>query len=41
MEREAQADIDAGRVQRYSGVDEAVDELEKREDAGDRTDRDV
>lgn len=29
MERAAQADIDAGRVQRFSNVDEAIDELEK------------
>jgi AbrB family looped-hinge helix DNA binding protein len=41
MEREAQADIDAGRVQHYSGVEEAIDELEKREDAGNRADRNV
>ena len=41
MERKAQADVDAGRVQRYPNADEAINELEKREDAGDRTDRDI
>jgi AbrB family looped-hinge helix DNA binding protein len=38
MEREAQADIDSGRVHRYSNVDEAIEELERVDDAGDRTD---
>ena len=38
MERQAQADIDAGRVQHYSSIDEAINELEKREDAGNRAD---
>jgi len=36
MEREAQADIDAGRVLRYASVDEALKALETLEDAGDR-----
>lgn len=35
MERDAQADIDAGRVQRFSNVDEAIVELEKGQDAND------
>lgn len=38
MEREAQADIDSGRVHRYTDVDEAISSLEKIEDAGDRAD---
>jgi bifunctional DNA-binding transcriptional regulator/antitoxin component of YhaV-PrlF toxin-antitoxin module len=38
MERDAQADIESGRVHRYSDVDEAIAGLEKSEDAGDRTD---
>ncbi len=38
MEREAQTDIDSGRVLRYSNVDEAIEELERVDDAGDRTD---
>ena len=33
-EREAQADIDAGRVHRYANMDEAVSALEKRANAG-------
>ena len=33
-EREAQADIDAGRVHRYANIDEAVSALEKRANAG-------
>ena len=33
-EREAQADIDAGRVHRYTNIDEAVSALEKRANAG-------
>jgi AbrB family looped-hinge helix DNA binding protein len=33
-EREAQADIDAGRVHRYASADEAVAALEKRANAG-------
>ena len=37
MEREAQADIDSGRVHRYSNVDETINQLEHLEDAGDRT----
>ncbi len=37
MEREAQADIDSGRVHRYPNVDEAISSLEKTDDAGDRT----
>ena len=36
MEREAQADIDSGRVHRYPNVDEAISSLEKTDDAGDR-----
>jgi AbrB family looped-hinge helix DNA binding protein len=36
MEREAQADIDSGRVHRYPNVDEAISSLEKTNDAGDR-----
>lgn len=35
MERAAQADVDAGRVQRFSNVDEAIDELEKSQGADD------
>ena len=38
MEREAQADIESGRLHRYPDVDEAIAGLEKTEDAGDRTD---
>jgi AbrB family looped-hinge helix DNA binding protein len=38
MEREAQADIDSGRVDRYPNVDEAISSLEKIDDAGDSTD---
>ena len=38
MERQAQADIDSGRVRRYSNVDEAKKSLENLEDAGDRAD---
>jgi len=34
-EREAQADIQAGRVRHYGSVDEAIAALEKRSDAGD------
>ena len=34
VEREAQADIDAGRVHRYANIDEAVSALEKRANAG-------
>jgi AbrB family looped-hinge helix DNA binding protein len=33
-EREAQEDIEAGRVHRYANVDEAIDVLEKRANAG-------
>lgn len=33
-EREAQADIDAGRVNHYTNIDEALAALEKRADAG-------
>ena len=33
-EREAPADIDAGRVHRYANIDEAVSALEKRANAG-------
>ena len=33
-EREAQADIDAGRVHRYANIEEAVSALEKRANAG-------
>ena len=33
MEREAQADIDAGRVHTYDSVEEAIAALEKRADA--------
>ncbi|MBE9569018.1 MAG: AbrB/MazE/SpoVT family DNA-binding domain-containing protein [Proteobacteria bacterium] len=36
MEREAQADIDSGRVHRYPNVDEAIAGLEKIDNAGDR-----
>jgi AbrB family looped-hinge helix DNA binding protein len=35
MEREAQADIDAGRVRSYKNVDEALDDLENINDARD------
>jgi AbrB family looped-hinge helix DNA binding protein len=35
MEREAQSEIDAGRVHRYSDVEDAIQALEKRADAGD------
>ena len=34
VERDAQADIDAGRVHRYANIDEAVSALEKRANAG-------
>ena len=34
MEQEAQADIEAGRVQRYGDVDKALDALEEIADAG-------
>ena len=37
MEMEAQADIDSGRVHRLPNVDEAIAELEKLENAGDRS----
>jgi AbrB family looped-hinge helix DNA binding protein len=33
-EREAQADINAGRVHRYANIDEVVSALEKRANAG-------
>ncbi|MDP3184252.1 MAG: AbrB/MazE/SpoVT family DNA-binding domain-containing protein [Anaerolineales bacterium] len=33
MEREAQEDIDAGRVHRYATIDGAIDALEKRANA--------
>jgi AbrB family looped-hinge helix DNA binding protein len=36
LEREAQADIDAGRVSHYTNVDEAISDLERLDDAGDR-----
>lgn len=35
MEREAQADIDAGRVHRYANVEEAIAALERLENAAD------
>lgn len=35
MEREAQADIDSGHVHRYSNLDEAIEDLEREDDAGD------
>ena len=38
MEREAQADIEAGRVSHYANVDEAIFDLETLDNAGDRTD---
>jgi len=38
MEREAQEDIDAGRVQRYANVDEAIGALQELEDARDSMD---
>lgn len=38
MEREAQEDIDAGRVHRYANVDEAIVALQELEDAGDSMD---
>jgi AbrB family looped-hinge helix DNA binding protein len=34
MEKEAQADIEAGRVHRYQNVDDAVADLEKLSNAG-------
>lgn len=34
MEKEARADIEAGRVQRYANVDDAIAELEKLSNAG-------
>lgn len=34
MEKEAQADIEAGRVYRYQNVDDALADLEKLSDAG-------
>ncbi len=36
MERDAQADIEAGRVTHYSDVDEAIADLQGSEDARDR-----
>ncbi len=36
MERQVQADIDAGRVHRYANIDEALSGLELVDDAGDR-----
>ncbi len=36
MEREAQADIDSGRVHRYPKVDDAISSLEKTDNAGDQ-----
>ena len=36
LEQQAQADIDAGHVRRYATVDEALADLERDEDAGDR-----
>lgn len=38
MEREAQEDIEGGRVRRYADADEAIDALQELEDAGDSTD---
>lgn len=38
LERAAQEDIEKGRVQRHANVDEAISELERLEDARDRTD---
>jgi AbrB family looped-hinge helix DNA binding protein len=35
MEREAQADIDAGRVRRFENIDKALDDLEAIDDARD------
>ena len=35
MEREAQADIDAGRVHRYANVEESIAALERLENAAD------
>ncbi len=35
MEREAQADIDAGRIHRHANVSETIQALEKRANAGD------
>jgi len=36
LEREAQADIDAGRVNRYANVEKAVEALERNANARDR-----
>ena len=36
IEREAQADIEAGRVHRYADVDEAIEALEQKANARDR-----
>ncbi len=36
QERQAQADIDAGRVSRYADMEEAISDLERTADAGDR-----
>ncbi len=38
MEREAQADIDAGRVKHFKNIDEATAALEQQDNAGDRSD---
>ncbi len=38
MEREAQGDIDSGRVHRYPDIDGAIAGLEKTDNAGDRID---
>jgi len=35
MEREAQADIESGRVSRYKDIDQAIEALEDMPDAGD------
>jgi AbrB family looped-hinge helix DNA binding protein len=35
MEREAQADIEAGRVHRHANIEKAIQALEKRANAGD------
>jgi hypothetical protein len=38
MEREAQADIEAGRTTHYENVEKAISDLEALEDAEGRTD---
>jgi AbrB family looped-hinge helix DNA binding protein len=38
LERQAQADLEAGRVRRYANIEDAITDLEQSGDAGDSTD---